>query len=622
MGFKKIAKRFLELGLNPVPVELGSKAPVRKDYTSLIPLSDVENFDFEEIGVSTGYASGNLEGLDFDTKNVENPKVFMETFESLVPKELYEKLVIQETGSGGQHYIYRCITISGNQKLARNKAGEATIETRGVGGYIKTFPSKGYRMLQGDFSKVQTITESERNILLTLARQRDELLVRDVEKRYSAQEKDYLKRFPKYNSDPEIGIKLLEDFGWTFHSNNGEWYNMTRPNSKSGDLHGGYNKEGLFFQAFSTAQDTFQEKKGYNNSSILAETKFGGDYSKAYSWLYSEGLGVDDSEIVSDEDDELDFLSDSLAENEMLEQIRKGDIPMGVSTGWHALDKYFVLKKNTFYFLLGVENIGKSTILSSLMAATKVLYGSKWGVSSPESSNAVTRRNLIQASTGRKLRSFENEPLLYAKYLTDSRNHFYLIRNDRHWGLEEVLENGKKLFQKYGIDYLVIDPYSFYDGTGDYKKDLAFMSKIRVFALRYCSVLVVDHTNTDFVRKGMDENGFLRMPSRYDAVGGNMKTNKCDDFIVVHRVKNHPDKEVRTTMQIAIGKVKDEDTGGSTHLIGQYSELVYETRDGFTGFWDDMGNNPIYAALKAKKRIQSGNKEVTGLPQISPEDAF
>lgn len=622
MSFKKIAKRFLELGLNPVPVELGSKAPVRKDHTSLIPSSDIENFDFEEIGVSTGYASGNLEALDFDTKNVENPEVFMETFESLVPKELYEKLVIQQTGSGGQHYIYRCISISGNQKLARNKTGEATIETRGVGGYIKTFPSEGYKMIQGDFSKVQTITESERNILLTLARQRDELLVRDVEKRYSAQEKDYLKRFPKYNSDPEIGIKLLEELGWTFHSSNGEWYNMTRPNSKSGDLHGGYNKDGLFFQAFSTAQDTFQEKKGYNNSSILAETKFGGDYSKAYSWLYGEGLGVDDSEIVSDEDDELDFLSDALTENEMLEQIRKGDIPMGVSTGWHALDKHFVLKKNHFYFLLGVENIGKSTVLSSLMAATKTLYGYKWGISSPEASNAVTRRNLIQADAGRKLATFEDEPLLYAKYLTDSRSHFYLIRNDRHWGLEEILENGKKLFQKYGIDFLIIDPYSFYDEAGDYRKDQAMMSKLRVFAMKYCSVIVVDHTNTDFVRKMVDANGFLPMPSRYDASGGNMKVNKCDDFIVIHRVTNHPDSEVRRTMQIAVGKVKDEDTGGSKHLVGQYSELVYETRDGFTGYWDEMGHNPMYAALKAKKRVQSGNKEVTGLPQISPEDAF
>lgn len=622
MGFKKVAKRLLELGLNPVPVQLGSKAPVRTNHTSLIPLSEVDNYEFEEIGISTGYASGNLEALDFDTKNVENPKVFMETFKSLVSKELYEKLIVQKTSSGGEHWIYRCITISGNQKLARNKSGEATIETRGVGGYIKTFPSEGYEMIQGDFSKVQTITESERNVLLTLARQRDELLVRDVEKRYSTQEKDYLKRFPKYNSDPEIGIKLLEEHGWTFHSHNDEWYNMTRPNSKSGDLHGGYNKEGMFFQAFSTAQDTFQEKKGYNNSSILAEVKFAGDYSKAYSWLYSEGLGVDDSEIISDEDDELDFLSDSLTENEMLEQIRKGDIPMGVSTGWYALDKHFVLKKNHFYFLLGVENIGKSTVLSSLMTATKTLYGYKWGISSPEASNAVTRRNLIQADAGRKLATFENEPLLYAKYLTDSRSHFYLIRNDRHWGLEEILENGKKLFQKYGIDFLIIDPYSFYDEAGDYRKDQAMMSKLRVFAMKYCSVIVVDHTNTDFVRKMVDSNGFLPMPSRYDAAGGNMKVNKCDDFIVIHRVTNHPDSEVRRTMQIAVGKVKDEDTGGSKHLVGQYSELIYETRDGFTGYWDEMGNNPMYAALKAKKRVQSGNNEVTGLPQISPSEAF
>ena len=619
MRYKKYAKRFLEIGLNPVPIKKNTKEPIRDDHPSNFPPEDIDKYPFDEIGISTGYASGNLEVLDFDTKNVPNPVVFMETFKALVPKELYEKLVIQETGSGGQHYLYKCITIEGSQKLARNKEGKATIETKGIGGCIKSYPSEGYKMIQGSFNSIPTISESDRNLLLTLARQRDELMIRDIKKRYSEQEKDYLKRFPEYNTDVKTGIELLEDFGWSYHSSNEEWYNMTRPDSSSGGLHGGYNKEGKFFQAFSTAQDIFEEKKGYNNSSILAETKFDGDYKKAYSWLYREGFGIDDSDIDNEEED-IDFLSDSITENEHLEQIRKGEIPMGVSTGWKSLDKYFVLKKNHFYFLLGVENIGKSTILSSLMAATKTLYGYKWGISSPESSNAVTRRNLIQADSGRKLASFDKEPLLYAKYLTDSRNHFYLIRNDRHWGLNEILKNGKMLYEKYGIDFLIIDPYSFYDEAGDYKKDQAMMSKLRVFSMKYCSVIVVDHTNTEFVRKKIDANGFLPMPSRYDASGGNMKVNKCDDFIVIHRVTNHPDEEVRRTMQIAVGKVKDEDTGGSKHLLGEYSELIYETRNGFTGYWDDLGCNPMYEALNAKKRVENNIKKE--LPRIELKDAF
>lgn len=613
---KQVAKRLLELDLNPVPVKKGSKVPLRKGHTELITEDEIDNYDFEEIGISTGYSSLNLEVLDFDLKNTENPEDYMSRYNKLIPKELFDKLVIQSTPSGGYHYIYRCAKIEANQKLARGKKGAAVIETRGIGGYIKAFPSAGYNMVQNKYSDVKVITESERDTLINLAKQRDELLTRDVYKKFGEEDKKYFKTFPEYNSDPNVGIKLLEDNGWTFHSENGDWYNLTRPDSKSGDLHGGYNRADLFFQTFSTGQDIFEERRGYNNHHLFAELECDGNYKQAYAKLYEMGFGVDKED---DSDIDVDFLSDSIDEDIYLEQARKDDIPLGLSFGWRALDDNWRLKRNSFVFMLGLDNIGKSTLLSSIMVSTKVQYGYKWGISSPESNTSVTRRNLIEAESGRLIKSFKDSPELYQKYLTDSRKHFHIIQNKEHWNIEQILEKGKILYQKFGIDVLLIDPFSFYSGSGNFSDDTDILSKIRVFCENYCSVLVIDHPFTGFTRVGKDEYGYLRMPNKYEIAGGNSKANRCDDFISTHRIVNHPDNEVRKTMMISVQKVKDKSTGGEPHTDGEYVQLIYEERGGFLGYWDINGDNPMYAAIKSRQGVRA---QMKGIQPVTVEEAF
>ena len=190
MGFRKYAKRFIELELNPVPVKKGSKAPVRVGHHKPISVDEVDLFDFDEIGLSTGYSSLNLQALDFDTKNADDPEAYMEEFDSRVPTNLFNKLVIQRTPSGGFHYIFRCDEIESSQKLSRNKKGEGIIETRALNSYIKCFPSEGYEMVQGNFGAISIITADEKNFLFTIARQMDALYLKDVYKRYSSEDID------------------------------------------------------------------------------------------------------------------------------------------------------------------------------------------------------------------------------------------------------------------------------------------------------------------------------------------------------------------------------------------------------------------------------------------------
>ena len=72
-------------------------------------------------------------------------------------------------------------------------------------------------------------------------------------------------------------------------------------------------------------------------------------------------------------------------------------------------------------------------------------------------------------------------------------------------------------------------------------------------------------------------------------------------------------------MQISIQKVKDKSTGGQPHIDGDYTSLIWETRDSFTGYWDDGGNNPMYKAMKARLGVE---RITNKLPAVNIEEAF
>ena len=475
---KKIAKEYLSFGLNPVPVSKEHKEPLRLEHnSSLMTPEEIDKFDFEGIGVSTGIISGGLEAIDFDLKNSDNPEETMRAFKAKVPKELLSKLVVQKTMSGGLHMIYRCEDITSSKKLAKNDRGEAVIETRGEGGYIKTFPSEGYKLIQGSFDKIPIISPEERLQLFISAKMLNTLLLKEANKKRSHEDSEYIKKFPEYNNDIKIGVELLQEHGWTVHSEDNIWINFSRPDTKSGDLHAGYHKEGRFFWVFSTAQDNFELEKAYNNHAIYAELECGGNYKKAYAKLYEAGYGDEKDAIRTttqaeqeDWDEQLEslsFLSDDVEENSYLEQAREGEILQGKPTGWDELDKYMRLKENSVNFGLGLDGIGKSVFMNSLAVASNVLHDWKWGMIMPENRTAMSRRRLIEAHSGRRIESFKNDSATFKKYLEESRENYKIISNKKHYSINDVLEMGKRLYEYYGITALLIDSYNFFKFTGN-----------------------------------------------------------------------------------------------------------------------------------------------------------
>jgi hypothetical protein len=621
---RAIARRFKELNLNPVPVGK-DKIPLRKGHNTELEDSEIDNYDFNYIGVSTGAVSGGLEVLDFDLKNSEEPEKVLEAFRKRVPKSLLNRLVVQTTMNDGFHYIYRCEDISSSKKLAKNSKGLAVIETRGEGGYIKCYPSEGYTMV-GDktFSDIPIITPEERVTLFVSAKLLNETTVKDSSKRVSREDLKAFQRFPEYNTQSNVGISLLKKHGWLEHSEDEDRIFLTRPNKSIKDgISAAYFKKECFLFVFSTSQDEFETERPYNNHAIFAELECDSDYNEAYGKLYDAGHGIDMEDEMSEKKSNkkewkdnitnLDFLSDEVEENTYLEQARKNEIEQGLPTGWTALDKFYRLKENTLDFGIGYDGVGKSVFMLSVAQASIVQHDWVWGGIMPENKTGMTRRRLIEAASGKLIENFKGSRLLFSKYLEESRKSFHIMSNKKHYSIKEVIEMGKRLYEEYGINALLIDPYNFFkvEGAG-YSHNNEVLSQLRVFAERYCSVFVMGHPNSNTARNNLDTNGYLMAPTKYDVQGGADFAYRVDNFFTTHRITNHSDDLARREMQIKIEKIKELETGGKVHGKDDYVGLTYQERNGFLGYWDENGDNPMYKALVAKRSIRG----------ISPEEAF
>lgn len=626
---KEIARSYMVVGLNPLPIAKGEKRPLISDHNTVkVTEDEIEEFDWDAIGVSTGFVSGALEAIDFDLKNADDPEKVMKIFKSKVPLDLLNKLVVQQTQSGGYHMIYRCSEISSSKKLAKSATGEAIIETRGEGGLIKCYPSEGYKLLQGSFENIPIIEPHERAVLFASATMLSQTIVKDSKKRQSNDDRKAFNKFPDYNNNEDIGIGLLEKHGWTVFNEDNIWINLTRPDKDFG-ISAGYHKEGKFLYVFSSSQDHFETEKPYNNHAIFAELEHEGRYDIAYAKLYESGYGVE-----SDEDEtaveelqwkesleSLSFLSDDIEENSYLEQARKGEIDQGLTTGWREIDKFFRLKPNSLNIGLGYDGVGKSVGMLNIAAASKVLHDWKWGMVMPENRTAMSRRRLIEILSGKSIDQFRESPLLFEKYREQARENFFIISNKKHYSIKDVIEMGKRLYEEKKIDALLIDPYNFFKVEGNgYSYNNEILSMLRVFAEEYCSVYIMAHPSSNAPRNNIDEYGYLKPPSKYSIQGGADFPYRVDDFFIFHRLVNHTDHEVKRTMQFIVEKVKEVETGGQRHELDEFTEWIYERRNNFLGYWDVNGDNPMYQAIMSSKSVRAQAK--AGLPTVAPEDAF
>ncbi len=242
------------------------------------------------IGTICGEASGNLEIIDIDPKHWEGiVVVFLVTLKETFP-ELYAKLRIHRTPSGGLHIIYRCEQPigEGSMKLAyKEGVKDAGIETRGQGGYFIVPPSKGYSVFQD--VPIPVITRWERDCLINLCRMFDEKKKKVISPSNKQYERIFtINPYDDFNASHE-GSQVFVQHGWQEDSDTQIYTYYTRP-GKDGGKSASYNKDKKCYYNFTSSTD-LEPSRGYSPSALLCHLQFNGVYKQLYRYLTERGYG-------------------------------------------------------------------------------------------------------------------------------------------------------------------------------------------------------------------------------------------------------------------------------------------------------------------------------------------
>ena len=628
-------------GLQFMPIT-AKKQPVIKGWQTLSKKHNLINC--EAVGLVCGKLSGNLEVIDIDEKYSLDGNLFKnyKRLISEVNKDLLKKLVVQKTPSGGHHLIYRCQHIEGNLKLAQRyttpqeknqtyleeiKSGatkevalkraendkvRVLLETRGEGGQIVCYPSKGYEIIYGDYYSIHEITLDERETLINIARQFNEIITesrpdKKVENRKGIKG---LSSFDDYNERGDV-VSLLEKYGWKIISNKGNKTVFLRPGQTSSASSGNYDHVKKWFSVFTTSTE-FQPMTAYLPYAVYAMLECKNDFSEASKRLYEEGYGERKEverqinqkvpSVISLIDNDYSFLENLDEHDEYLELARKNLLPKGLSTGLPSLDNHFLYKRGDMVMVNGIDNVGKTFVIIYLQLIAALYHKWKFLIFSSENTNRTLFKRLIEFYWGKKITAMNDVELKIAKDFI--KQYFYFIKSDEDlYNYRDILNMAKKAYSKVRFDGGLIDPYNGLKieltnssklNTHEYHYEA--ISEIKQFGTKYdFSWFINNHAVTAALRSKNDD-GYQKAPGKEDTEGGGKFSNKAAQFLTIHRLTQHPTEWMVT--EIHVRKVKETETGGRVTPKDKPVKIVMNKNgcgfSEFMGVYDDNATDIIY----------------------------
>lgn len=627
------AKRLHSFGLSVIPVNDNKEAIVkgwRTDRTE--PNGQFDNA--KGIALVCGRVSGNLCCIDIDSKYDLTGNLYRDYKLAIneIDGNLLKKLVVEQSPSGGYHFIYRCNKLYGNLKLARRPASEeelsktpktkvyVLLETRCEGGYFVCAPSKGYKLLYGDFSKIQVITEEEQEVLLSVARGMNKYFT-EVPVHYPNTSRVYKSKSPidDYNERGDT-LELLQNEGWTISEKKGSITHLKRPGGER-PKSASYLHDCKQFYVFSTSTE-FDIEKLYSPAAVYCLLKCKNDWHECAKKLLSEGYGekitritevkiepeTSDYSFVIDKDEIEKYIDDSVNNRKI----------MGVDWGIPLLDEYFKFKYGSFNVINGHQNVGKSTFLWYLAAVSAQTIGLKWIIYSPENKSGYISRKIMEFYVGKVLSKMTAEERRMALDLLYKS--FVIIGDKEYFSYQDIIKAAEKTLSIQHFDAILIDPYnalkievSEYRALGGHEYHYQAASLFRMFCKRYNISLYLNTHSVTGSQRAKDKDGKLTAPHMSDIEGGGKWGNKADDFLTIHR--NVGDAGTGNFTQILIRKIKEVETGGKVTLQGE--PLIFSFQD-YCRFVSPDGTDAI-EWLKIKRGAKPAYKDFTE-PQREEED--
>lgn len=301
-----------------------------------------------------------------------------------------------------------------------------------------------------------------------------------------------------------------------------------------------------------------------------------------------------------------------------LRSIRDGSFKLGLGIDCD-LDLHLRYKKTDFNVIAGHANVGKTLGVLYYFICLSIKHGIKHAIFSSENEIGGLKDDLISLYTGTLVKDLTEIEFEQAHYFVCEHFKFYdsdnfFIKQKRLMNFKDIIEVANEL----EINNLVIDPYNslgkvdtIKGNTHEY--DYQVMSELRMWCKNEKkSLYLLAHGNTDALRKvfikGHDFEGYPMPLVSADIEGGGKFVNRCDNFIVIHRMTQH--KELWMQSEWHITKVKNTKTGGKPTY--KTNPVIFHAQKNLLSFlvyirpdiYDDTPENAIDPLNKTKQDDQ------------------
>jgi len=298
------AKDIIKHGMQVIPLVKGSKEPanIKNVYDLLSKPIHEKNMDFffKDRAVDIGIIlTDDMEFIDIDEKNKKGiTKSFLTAVKHGWP-ELYDKLVQDETPSGGCHLIYRSEVVGGKQRLAMINANPNPLTlieriSKANKQYIKISPSEGYNIKRGNPLELPFLTAEERNFLSALAASFNEVHIPEVKKSEAEREDSPWFVFNQKNDWKYIRNELI-DRNWSVVMDLPDKVIVKRPGNSEQRSSGAIFKDHNLLYLYTTSSE-FEDSKAYSPFGVYCFLHHGNNIGMACKQLASEGCGVNITE--------------------------------------------------------------------------------------------------------------------------------------------------------------------------------------------------------------------------------------------------------------------------------------------------------------------------------------
>lgn len=496
-----IAEEYLTAELSVLPAVREKKCPAVgkwKVWQERLP-TDVEVRAWfankhDAICLICGKVSGNLEILDFDNHGELFPK-----WKKLIPQELFDKLVIEQTPSGGFHAAYRCADeICGNLKLAQGERDGklvTLIETRGNGGLFLCYPTEGYTLKQAAFTSLQILLSNERKQLFDAAYSLNEKTQGEAKEPPDFTDSDLFEERPGDDFNERGDIRdLLICHGWTpVRVDDGNEY-FRRPN-KNGTGWSASLKDRVFY-VFTSNAYPFEPNKAYSPFNVYTLLEHNGDYTAAANTLLQYGYGKARETPLVNLSPFLSQVSSAAPLHPRQSSIRSLDELMTEFPEMKPVLIHGLLRIGETMNIIAPPKTGKSWLVTDLAAA--VATGSPWFGYPCEQGKVLIIDNELHPETSAnripKVINARNYPMsiVQRNLFVENQRGFLRSIYDLKSRLEEIKEHGFKL--------IIIDAFYRAMPSGMEENDNAKMAEIYNRLDSYaaelnCAFVLIHHTS-------------------------------------------------------------------------------------------------------------------------------